>query len=103
MIEAVFVFGIINVVFEWVVLCMLPVRTRLRLLGNPAAELATHVMIMILILTVHWGTLVGSMSGFFSFCLSILVFYAAKVVFGSIKDGRYYTTGWIRYSAKELT
>ena len=34
MIDAVFLFGALNVLFEFVLLCMLPPRLRLRLLGS---------------------------------------------------------------------
>ena len=38
MIEAVIFFGLINIVFEFVVLSMVPPRARLRLLGNKGAQ-----------------------------------------------------------------
>ena len=102
MIDAVIVFGLINVVFEFVVLSMLPPRMRLRLLGSHQAQLIVHVAIMILILIVHWGTLIGPMSGFFSFILSMVTVRAAQLLYGKIVDGRYYTRGLVGYTAQEL-
>lgn len=101
MIDAVIVFALINVVFELVVLSMVPPRARLRLLGNKAAQTALHVMIMILVLWVHWGTLVGTMSGFLSFVLSIVTVTVAKTIFGSI-DGTKYRRGIVGYKLEEL-
>ena len=53
MIEAVIFFGLINIVFEFVVLSMVPPRARLRLLGNKGAQTFVHVVVMIFVLTVH--------------------------------------------------
>ena len=102
MIDAVLVFGFINVLFEFVVLSMLPVRTRLRLLGNKQAQLLTHSLIFVLVITVHWGTLIGTMSGFLSFVLSMATIRAAQALFGKLEGGRYYTLGLVRYSPSEL-
>ena len=102
MIEAVFIFGMINVIFEFVVLSMLPPRVRLRLLGSAQAQLILHIVIMMLILIVHWGTLIGTMSGFFSFILSMGTVWCAQRVYGKVVMGRYYHLGLIRYSPAEL-
>lgn len=101
MIEAVIFFGLINVIFEFVVLSMLPPRMRLRLLGNRGAQTTLHVMIMILVLTVHWGTVTGTMSAFFSFILSMFTVLVAKNVFGYIEDGVFHRR-IIGYSVAEL-
>lgn len=101
MIEAVIFFGLINVVFEFVVLSMLPPRARLRLLGNRGAQTTLHVMIMILVLIVHWGTVTGTMSAFFSFILSMFTVLVAKNVFGYIEDGVFHRR-IIGYSVSEL-
>ena len=87
MIDAVLVFAIINVVFELVLLSMVPPKWRLRLLGSRTGGVLVHLMIMVLVLIVHWGTLVGTMSGFLSFILSIATFTIAKQVFGYIEGG----------------
>ena len=102
MIEAVIFFGLINVVFEFVVLSMIPPRVRLRLLGNRGAQHLVHVMIMILVLTVHWGTLIGTMSGFFSFILSMVTMAIAQITFGYVR-GTTYRRGIIGYTTKELS
>jgi len=102
MIEAVFVFGMINIIFEFIVLCMIPPRMRLRILGSRARQRVMHVMIMILILIVHWGTVTGTMSAFFSFCLSMLTVEIAKLVFGYIDDENKFHRRIIGYTADEL-
>ena len=102
MIETVFMFGAINVVFEFVLLCMLPPRMRLRLLGTPSLQLTMHLTFLIVNLMVHWGTLIGTMSSILAFICSLVTVYIAQIVFGHITDGRFYKTGLIRYSAKEL-
>lgn len=101
MIDAVIFFGLINVVFEFVVLSMVPPRIRLRVLGSKRQQTVLHVMIMILVLTVHWGTLIGTMSGFFSFILSMITVGIARLVFGYIENGQYHRR-IIGYTVAEL-
>lgn len=102
MIDAVIFFGLINVAFEFVVLSMLPPRVRLRLLGSKAQQRALHVMIMILVLIVHWGTLIGTMSGFFSFILSIFTVGIARQTFGYIDEANVFHRRIIGYTKQEL-
>lgn len=102
MIETVFVFGLINIVFELVLISMVPVKPRLRLLGSDSRSLL-HVAMLLVNLIVHWGTLVGAMSSIVAFCASILTVSIARRLFGFIESGRYYTVGWIKYSVKEIT
>lgn len=102
MIEAVIFFGLINIAFEFVVLSMVPPRARLRLLGHKGAQTCLHVMIMILVLTVHWGTVTGTMSAFFSFILSMATVSIAQILFGYVR-GTTYRRGIIGYTAKELS
>ena len=103
MIEAVFVFGALNIMFEFVLLSMLPVKARLRLLGNDQAKTACHVGMLLINLIVHWGTLTGTMSAIVAFVASIATIAVATRTFGFITDGRYYTVGIIKYKASELT
>lgn len=102
MIEAVIFFGLINVMFEFVVLSMVPPRARLRLLGNKGAQTAVHIMVMCFVLAVHWGTVTGTMSAFFSFILSMVTIFIAQVAFGYIR-GTTYRRGIIGYTVKELS
>ena len=101
MIDAVIFFGIINVLFEFVLLSMVPPRARLRLLGNKKAQGFVHVVVMAFVLAVHWGTLIGTMSGFFSFILSIATVTIARTVFGYIEDDVYHRR-LIGYTVAEL-
>lgn len=101
MIEAVVFFGLINVIFEFVVLSMVPPRIRLRLLGNVSHQRVLHVVVMCFVLAVHWGTLTGTMSAFFSFCLSMLTTFIARQVFGYIENDVYHRR-IIGYTVAEL-
>ena len=102
MIDAVLLFGALNVLFEFVLLCMLPPRLRLRLLGSEAASNAMHIFFLAANLIIHWGTLIGTMSGVLAFVSSIVTVNAARKIFGRIREGRYYHVGWIKYSTEEL-
>jgi len=101
MIEAVFVFGALNILFEFVLLSMLAPRWRLRLLGSGYAKNSCHLAMLCINLMVHWGTLVGSMASIVAFVASIATLEVASRLFGSIRDSRYYTVGYIRYSKEE--
>ena len=102
MIDAVFVFGLMNVAFEFILLSMLRPRTRLRLLGNEIACVYLHFGCLSLNLLIHWGTLIGTMSGIFSFICSIFTVLIARKVFGVIRDDRFYTRGLVGYTREEL-
>lgn len=102
MISAVLIFGLMNVVFEFILLSMVRPRTRLRILGNEGHCVALHFMCLALNLLIHWGTLIGTMSGIFSFICSIFTVMVARAVFGVIKEDRYYTRGLVGYAREEL-
>lgn len=102
MISAVLIFGLMNVLFEFILLSMVRPRTRLRILGNEGHCVALHFMCLALNLLIHWGTLVGTMSGIFSFICSIFTVMVARAVFGVIKEDRYYTRGLVGYAREEL-
>lgn len=102
MIEAVLLFGAMNIVFEFVLLSMLSPRVRLRVLGSPNYRNALHVGFLLLNLIIHWGTLVGTMSGVMAFVSSMVTVRVAMWLFGYVVDGRYYTVGVIKYSPKEI-
>lgn len=102
MINAVLIFGLMNVVFEFILLSMVRPRTRLRILGNEGHCVALHFVCLALNLLIHWGTLIGTMSGIFSFICSIFTVVVARAVFGVIKEDRYYTRGLVGYAREEL-
>lgn len=101
MIEAVFVFGLLNLVFEYIVLGMMPPRARLRVLGSQGLSSCMHFGMLGINLTVHWGTLIGSMGAIVAFCASLVTLNVAKRHFGYI-TGRTYTPGWVRYDWRAL-
>ena len=102
MIDAVLLFGTLNALFEFVLLSMLPPRRRLRLLGSESASNALHFSFLLLNLVIHWGTLVGTMSGVLAFVASMVTVRVARVVYGCVKADRLYHVGWVKYSIKEL-
>ena len=101
MISAVFIFALLNVLFEYVLLCMLPPRTRLRVLGSSTACNVLHVSFLLLNLVVHWGTLIGTMASVAAFLCSMLTVQIARFMFGSI-TGTLYTRGWMQYPLEDL-
>ena len=102
MVETVLAFGLIISLFEFVLISMIPPRTRLRVLGSRGARLGFHMGMLLINMAVHWGTAVGTMSATLAFVCSIGVTWLASKLFGSIKDDRYYTVGLVKYSVGEL-
>ena len=102
MIDAVLLFGLVNIVFEFVLLSMLGPKTRLRVLGSDVAKRTCHVAMLIVNLVVHWGTVTGTMSSILAFCASIVAMNLAAKLYGSISAGRFYTVGIIKYTREEL-
>lgn len=102
MIDAVLLFGALNVLFEFIVLGMVPPRTRLRVLGSRNSQTLLHIGCLLLNLMIHWGTLIGTMSGIFSFICSIGTVQVARFVWGYIEEGRYYKVGLVKYSKAEI-
>jgi hypothetical protein len=102
MIDAVLLFGAMNIVFEFVLLSMMPPKYRLRVLGSSAMRNALHVLFLTLNLIVHWGTLIGSMSSIMAFIASMVTVRIAQFIYGSITDQQY-IVGVKRYSWEELT
>lgn len=102
MIEAVFVFSVMNVVFEFVVLSMLSPRTRLRVLGSKAKSNAMHVGFLVLNLVIHWGTVTGTMSAIGAFLCSIVTVAIARGVYGYITPDEVYRRGVLRFTREEL-
>ena len=102
MIEAVLLFALIISVFEFIMLSMIPPRTRLRILGSSGKKMAFHIGMLLINMAVHWGTMTGTMAATLAFIMSIGVTWLAEKVFGSITDDRYYTVGLVKYSVGEI-
>ena len=102
MIDAVLLFGVINIIFELVLLSMIPPTHRLRLLGSEGGCNAVHALFLLANLAIHWGTLVGTMSGVLAFVASVGTVRFARKLFGHISNGRYYHVGWIKYSVDTI-
>ena len=102
MISAVLLFGVMNALFEFVLLSMIPPRLRLRLLGSASASNALHFGFLLVNVIIHWGTLIGTMSGVFAFIVSIATVTFARKLFGRIEADRYYHVGWCKYAPEDL-
>lgn len=98
----VIVFAVVMSVFEFALLTIISPKPRLRLLGNETGKMCLHVSFLTCNLIVHWGTVVGTMSSTLSFITSLATVWVAVKLFGSIKDGRFYTVGFLKYSIDEL-
>jgi hypothetical protein len=102
MIEAVLIFGILLAVFEFAVLSMVPPRYRLRLLGNKAAASSCHVIMLVLNLWIHWGTVTGTMAATGAFITSMVTIEIAKIVYGTVVDDVRVRRGLVGYKTEEL-
>lgn len=102
MINAVLLFGVINIIFEMVLISMIPPKHRLRLLGSEGGCNAVHALFLLANLAIHWGTLVGTMSGVLAFVASVATVRFARKLFGHVSGGRYYHVGWIKYSVDTI-
>ena len=102
MIDAVLLFGLMNVVMEFVILGMLSPRFRLRILGRSTWGRGMHVLMFMLNLSIHWGTLVGTMSAVMAFISSVITVQIARVLWGGVNERMQYSVGLIRYSRAEL-
>ena len=97
MISSVLLFGVMNALFEFVLLSMIPPKHRLRLLGSEGGCNTLHALFLLANLAIHWGTLVGTMSGVLAFVASVATVRFARKLFGHITGGRYYHVGWVKY------
>lgn len=103
-IQGVLVFGLLSMIVEFILICGLPPRLRLRMIGS--SSMVFHILAFGFNLAVHWGTLVGTGSAFIAFIGSFLTLYCLKLTFGGIyssPEGLRYRRGIIRYDAQELT
>ena len=101
MIDAVLLFGAMNIVFEFVLLCMLSPRVRLRVLGSPSLRNGLHVLFLFLNLMIHWGTLIGTMSAILAFISSMLTVRIARILFGAVINHEYHV-GLVKYEVREV-
>lgn len=102
MIDAVLLFGLMNVVFEFVLISMLSPRIRLRVLGSPVLRNLIHVLFLSANLIIHWGTLIGTMSAVLAFISSMLTVQLAIFLYGTVTENRYYKVGFIKYDVEKL-
>ena len=102
MIEMVFVFALMNVIFEFVLLGMIPPRARLRVLGSGHKQKLLHVAFLLVNLMIHWGTLVGSMASIGAFICSIVTVQVARLLWGFVTPDDVYRRGVLAYKVAEL-
>jgi hypothetical protein len=101
-IDAVLLFGAMNMLMEFVLLGMIPPRWRLRVLGSPAGRNSLHILFLVANLVIHWGTVIGTMSAVMAFVASIVTVRIAMLLYGYVIDDRHYHVGWVKYSVEEL-
>lgn len=101
MIDAVLLFGALNIAFEFVLLSMMPPCYRLRLLGAPHYRNLLHVGFLLANLIIHWGTLIGTMSAVLAFITSMITVRIAMWLYGFIINTQYHV-GVVRYNPGEL-
>lgn len=102
MVEIVLTFALLLALFEFILLSMVPPRYRLRLLGNKAACVTTHVLMLGINLAVHWGTITGSMSATGAFVVSIVTIEIAKIMYGTVVNDMRVRRGLVGYRNEEL-
>lgn len=100
--EAVLMFGTMLAVFEFVLLSMIAPKWRLRLLGSRAGCNAVHVLMLVLNMWIHWGTVIGTMSATLSFCASVVTIFVARIVYGEVVDDVRTRRGLVGYKTEEL-
>jgi len=95
-------FGTMLAVFEFVLLSMIAPKWRLRLLGSRAGCNAVHVLMLVLNMWIHWGTVIGTMSATLSFCASVVTVFVARIVYGEVVDDVRTRRGLVGYKTEEL-
>lgn len=102
MVEAVFIFALVSAVFELGALAYLEPRTRLRWLNRPGT---ITVVVTLVNLLVHWGTMTGSMTAIVAGLASMGTTALARWYWGWIavvnKRVRYYH-GFKKFTVEEL-
>ncbi len=101
LLQAVFVFGMITAVFELVLLSFIPIPQRLRLLGSELGCALMHIFFLSFNLWIHWGTLIGTMTGISAFIVSLLTVKFARRLWGYVRGDSYWP-GWRAFNVKEL-
>lgn len=101
MIETVFTFAFVSALFELVVLMKMKPRTRLRILGSKRAVTLLHVMVIAFNITVHYGTVTGSLTAVTAGLVSFVCVPIARWLSGYIR-GRTYVRGMISYRIEDL-
>lgn len=102
MIEAVITFAILLAAFEFVVISMIAPRWRLRLLGSRSARTILHTSMLLCNLSIHWGTVTGTMSATGAFVVSIGTVWIARVVYGEITNDVRTRRGLVGFTNAEL-
>ncbi len=102
MIEAVYIFALLNMAVELVLIAMMPARVKLRLLGSDKAMMFFHLVVGGLTLRVHFGSATGTGSAFVAFLGSFPALWIAKqIIFGYVTDGVYHRR-LLGYTKEEL-
>lgn len=75
-------FGLLNILFEMFVLGMMSPRWRLAILGTRAGRTSCHLIMLLITLWMHWGTLGGTSGAQASFLFSFIAIPMCMVLWG---------------------
>jgi hypothetical protein len=77
-------------------------RARGKILGSSLACKAVHGLVLVVNLYLHWGTIPGTTSAMFAFCMSPIALMLSKRIYGFFVSDETFRHGLIRYSAREV-
>lgn len=106
LIKAVLLFAVLSALFEFIIIMKIRPRTRLRILGSTRLVLFIHALTFIINISVHYGTVTGSMTAIVAALASFATVPLARAISGCIikSDGRErYKPGLLTYQYHQIT
>lgn len=101
MIEAVFTFALVTMAFEFVLLMKLNPARRLRVLGSTRWVTTIHVLMIMINILIHFGTITGSMTAVTAGLTSFITIPLVRWISGQITNNHYFP-GIVKYSVDDL-
>lgn len=101
-IQAAMLFAFLTTLMEFVIIAKIPPHSRLRLLGSAWRVNVLHAAFLGGNLFIHWGTLIGTMSGITAGLMSFIVIAICKYVWGYVKNDRWYYPGVLTFNSEEI-
>jgi len=109
LINAVLLFAALSALFEFAIVMKLKPRTRLRILGNDNKVRLIHLIVFVINISIHYGTVVGSMTAIVAALASFITIPLARWVSGYIQSYRsgngkleHYKPGLIHYNYDQI-